>query len=246
MKQVADRVVIERLQKQLLDLHENRQAHDQQFNLGLGLMESSFPGKVFPRGAVHELISMSSEEAACTSGFISVVLGKLMRKGGLCLWISTVPRRSIFPPALKFFGIEPESIVFVDANKPKETLWALEEALKCDALTAVVGELSELGFSESRRFQLAAERSRVTCFIHRFRPKKENAVACATRWKISSIPSMTPVGMPGLGFPRWNIELLKVRNGKPNNWQVQWSQQGLEYLAPGIISPSQTIDRQAG
>jgi protein ImuA len=28
--------------------------------------------------------------------------------------------------------------------------------------------------------------------------------------------------MPGVGFPRWNVELLKVRNGQPGNWQVEW------------------------
>jgi len=30
-------------------------------------------------------------------------------------------------------------------------------------------------------------------------------------------------GMPGVGFPRWQIELLKVRNGKPGKWTVEWS-----------------------
>jgi protein ImuA len=29
--------------------------------------------------------------------------------------------------------------------------------------------------------------------------------------------------MPGVGFPCWNVSLQKVRNGKPGNWQVEWS-----------------------
>jgi len=29
--------------------------------------------------------------------------------------------------------------------------------------------------------------------------------------------------MPGLGFPRWNIELLKVRNGQPGSWEMEWA-----------------------
>jgi protein ImuA len=33
-----------------------------------------------------------------------------------------------------------------------------------------------------------------------------------------------------MGFPRWNIDLLKVRNGKPASWQVEWSPKGLEYI----------------
>ena len=30
--------------------------------------------------------------------------------------------------------------------------------------------------------------------------------------------------MPGVGFPRWNVELLKVRNGKPCTWELEWSE----------------------
>jgi protein ImuA len=29
-------------------------------------------------------------------------------------------------------------------------------------------------------------------------------------------------GLPGIGFPRWQVELLKVRNGKPGSWQLEW------------------------
>jgi protein ImuA len=29
-------------------------------------------------------------------------------------------------------------------------------------------------------------------------------------------------GIPGVGFPCWNVELLKVRNGRPGTWQVEW------------------------
>lgn len=243
---MADRSVIEQLQKQILALQHTHTPSEQIPNLGLGAMESAFPGGVFPRGVVHELISISSEEATCTSGFMAVVLGKLLAQGGSCLWISTTPRRSIFPPALKTFGIDPERILFVDASKPKDTLWALEEALKCDALGAVVGELNELNFNESRRLQLAVERSRVTGFIHRFRPKTQNAVACVTRWKVTPLVSSIPDGMPGVGFPAWNIELLKVRNGQPGEWQVKWSPKGLEYIEQETITMPQSYERQIG
>ncbi len=28
--------------------------------------------------------------------------------------------------------------------------------------------------------------------------------------------------MPGVGAPRWKVELLKVRNGLPGAWIVEW------------------------
>ena len=242
MKREADRLVIEQLQA--MCVQGNRAPGEQQLQLGLGVLENAFPGKVFPKAAIHEFISFSSQQAACTSGFMSVVLGKLMQPDGVCVWVSTKPRRALFAPALKNFGVEPHRILFVDTGKPKQTLWALEEALKCEAVSAVVGELNELEFNESRRLQLAVEQSRVTGFIHRFRPKNQNAVACVSRWKITSLPSETPDGLPGLGFPRWNVQLLKVRNGMHGEWQVQWSpRKGLEYIQqPGVAGG----ERKAG
>jgi len=240
MRKIADRTIIEQLQKQILTLQGTHRTLEQQVSLGLGAIETAFPGNAFPKGVIHELISSTLEDAACTSGFISIILGKLMKQGGSCLWIST--RRNIFPPALKAFGIEPDRILFIDTAKTKNALWALEEALKCDVLTAVVGELSELSFNESRRFQLAVERSQVTGFIHRHWPKAENAVACVTRWKISPMVSTLPDRMPGVGFPAWNIQLLKVRGGKPGEWQVQWSPKGLEY----IVNPITVIHHNYG
>jgi protein ImuA len=118
--------------------------------------------------------------------------------------------------------MRPENVVFVDLHKQSELLWAIEEALKCDALTAVVGEIRELGFTESRRLQLAVEKSGVTGFIHRHNPKTESSSACTTRWKIRPIQSLSQDGLPGVAHAVWNVELLKVRNGLPGSWQIGW------------------------
>ena len=37
-------------------------------------------------------------------------------------------------------------------------LWVIEEALKCEGLAAVIGEIKELSFTQSRRLQLAVEK----------------------------------------------------------------------------------------
>lgn len=229
-----------------MQLEGSRQLQDQQLELGLGELEKAFPGHVFPRGVIHELISFTSEEAASTSGFLGVMLGRLMRQTGSCLWISATPRRSIYPPAFTAFGVAPEKVLFVDTSTAKDTLWAIEESLKCEGLTAVVGELSELGFNDSRRLQLAVERSGVTGFIHRFRPKTNNAVACVTRFRVTPLPSVLPQGMPGIGFPRWKVELQKARNGRPGEWQVQWSPRGLEYIGGEDMAVSPTGSRLTG
>ena len=99
----------------------------------------------------------------------------------------------------------------------------MEEALKCGALTVVVSELCDLTFTASRRLQLAVEQSRVTGFVLRHRYKKLSTNACVSRWQVSSLPTDSIDDLPGIGFPKWKVELLRIRNGYPNTWNVQWN-----------------------
>ncbi len=219
----AKQELIQHLQKEILSLQGvKRPGSSQAVIQGLEFIEAAFPERFFPTGAVHEFISPTAEDATATNGFIAGLLGQLMNKGGACLWVSN--SRKVNPSALNMFGIATERIIFIDLTKPKDALWAIEEGLKCEALSAVVGEIKDLGFNESRRLQLAVENSRVTGFIHRHQPRSENIVACMTRWKIKAIASKTEEGMPGMGYPRWNVQLMKVRNGKPGCWQIEWAE----------------------
>lgn len=191
-------------------------------SIGLGPIEAAFPNRVFPTGTIHEFISELPEHAAASDGFITGVLKSLMLKGGACLWIGT--SRLVFPPALKTFGIDPDRIVFIDLNREKDILWVMEEALKCEGLAAVIAEMKQISFAESRRLQLATEKSRVTGFVIRTDPGKLSSTTCTARWKITPIPSnLEDESIPGVGYPRWNVELLKVRNGNPGIWQMEWS-----------------------
>jgi protein ImuA len=195
---------------------------------GLGPINQSFPQASLPLGAIHEFISEGTESASATLGFISTIVSPLMKKGGAGIWIG--PVRKIFPPALELFGIEPSRMIFIDLQKEKDMLWAAEEALKCPALSVVIAEVPEISFTASRRFQLAVEQSHVTGFIHRSNPRNLNPNASVSRWKITPLPTETYDGLPGLGYTRWNIELLKIRNGKPGEWQVEWSDHRLRFI----------------
>ncbi len=202
---------------------------------GLGPILQAFPEKRFPTGAVHEFLSPGPGQAAAACGFLAGLLSTFLRPEAGLLWIGS--SRLIFPPALKAFGLDPQRIIFIDLKTDKEALWAIEEALKCRALPAVVGELRELSFTESRRLQLAVEQSGVTAFIHRRAPRTENTTACLSRWKITPLPSEPEAGLPGVGYPRWQAALQKVRNGKPGSWQLEWTPQGFRHV-PGLRAAS--------
>jgi len=218
---VATHDIIRKLQQDILPLQGFKPVTGNSIDINFPLLEHAFPNATFPTGAVHEFISSTQEGRAATSGFAAALMGKLMESGGACLWIGSA--QTVFTPALQTFGAEPHKIIFVNINREKDKLWVMEEALKCERLAAVAGEIRDISFTDSRRLQLAVEKSKVTGFLFRHQPRNLNTIACIARWKITALASETEADMPGIGFPAWQVELLKVRNGKPGVWQIEWT-----------------------
>jgi protein ImuA len=213
--------VITRLQKQILQWQGfNPLPIDKNKGIGLGELESAFPNGVFPTGSIHEMICPTHEHGAATSGLLAGILQSLMQKGGVCLWISL--SRKLFPPSLTVFEIQPDQIIFIDLQHEKDVLWTMEQALKCEGLAAVVAEVKEINMVQSRRLQLAVESSKVTGFILRNDPRKLSANTCVARWQVTHLPSELNDNLPGVGFPQWQIDLLRVRNGTPGSWKLKW------------------------
>ncbi|GGH71294.1 protein ImuA [Filimonas zeae] len=197
-------------------------------------INQAFPQHTFPTGAVHEFISHHPEDFAATIGFINTILQALMAHGGPCMWISS--RRQTFPPGLAVFGIQPERIVFVDVQTQRDVLWATEECLKCEKLAAVVSDLKEVSFVQSRKMQLAVEASRVTGFILRHQPKLTETTASVARWRIKPLATPKDELIPGLGFASWQVTLEKIRNGVPGSWQVINDPDGIMLYNPQTIT----------
>ncbi|MBZ4189451.1 Error-prone repair protein ImuA [Niabella sp. 3A5MI-3] len=238
-----NRILFQQLQEQLLQLQGLRAPVDtEQQDMGLGIINRSFPHRSFPLSAVHELVSSTLQEAAATTGFMAGLLGTLMQRGA-CLWVSR--HRKIFPPALNAFGIIPDQVIFAEVPDDKSALWTIEEGLKCESLAAVVGEVQELDFTASRRLQLAVEKSRVTGFIHHHTSRATENLACVSRWRIRPFASVAPEGLPGVGFPGWQVELCKIRNGQPGAWRVQWTDRGF-YVVPEKSVEQAVVIKKAG
>ncbi|MHA4739612.1 ImuA family protein [Dyadobacter sp. MSC1_007] len=201
-------------------------------DFGLGPVMKTFPEGVFPRVGMHEFVSNSPEQTAATSGFMAALAGKMMKEDGLCVWLGR--HRTVYPFALSQFGVSPDRVIFVDLKKDKDLLWAIEEALKCDALSAVVGEIKELNLTESRRLQLTVEESRVTGLLHRVAPRLSNPVAAVCRWRISPLPGASDLVLPGIGFPRWQVTIEKVRSGEPGSWRLEFRDGSFELITESV------------
>jgi protein ImuA len=97
--------------------------------------------------------------------------------------------------------------------------------LRHGGLGAVVAEVARLSMTASRRLQLAAEGSgSIGLAIRRWRRPTEAAdfgqpTASVTRWRVSALPA-TPLPVPGVGRPRWQLELIRCRAGETADFEV--------------------------
>jgi protein ImuA len=237
--------IISRLQTDILRLQGFKTSNSSPVDFGLGTISDAFPNRTFPLGAVHEFLSNLPEDAAATGGFITALLSPMLKmNSGVIVWIGK--SRTVFPPALKSFGIQPDRCIFLDLQNERDVLWAMDETLKCNAITAVICELREISFTASRRLQLAVERSNVTGFIVLNNNKKLTTTACVSRWRITSIPSKQIDGLPGVGFPTWKVELLRMRNGKVGVWHIQWKEGRFIHLDTNQAIEQLLYERKAG
>ncbi|HWI94415.1 MAG TPA: hypothetical protein VNT20_24255 [Flavisolibacter sp.] len=208
----------------------------------LGRINEAFPNKVFPFSALHEFFCFNPEEVAASSAFIAGLLSSRVSKVATVVWIG--PSIKVFPPSLRWFGIEPHCVVFLHVKKEKDISWAIHEALTCSSLSAVVGEMPEMSMTASRRFQLAIEDAGVGCFILRKNPKNLLTTA-VSRWHIQPLSTKTEKDFPGIGHPRWKVDLLKVRNGKTGSWNIEWANNGFRYPSKLAVLPD-TLHKQIG
>lgn len=190
-------------------------------------IQQAFPGAVFPSGVTHEFVLSSIENFSTTGAFITTIISSWLNTQGAIVWIGA--EQKLLPSALEPFGVPPDRFLFVRVANEKDLLWVTEEALKCPAVGAVVSEVKDMSFTASRRLQLAVEESRTTGFIIRPDRLKLPPTACVSRWRVSQLPSESIDNLPGIGFPIWKVELLRVRNGQPGVWNVQWADQQFNY-----------------
>lgn len=189
---------------------------------GLPEIDAVLPDGGLAYGALHEFAGGGSGtvDGAAAALFAA---GVAARTTGYVVWCLTRP--DLFFPALVQAGLHQNRVVFVEADKEKDVLASMEEALSYGGLGAVVGELVRLPMVASRRLQLAAERTgTMGIVVRRWRRQTEandfgQPTASTTRWRVSVMPS-DELPVPGVGRARWLLELMKSRAGECGEFLV--------------------------
>lgn len=183
---------------------------------GVAEIDATLPGAGLSYGAVHEFAGGGTGvvDGAAAALFAA---GIAARTRGKIVWCLTRP--DLFFPALAQAGLHPGRVVFVEADREEDVLASMEEALAFGGLGAVVGEIVRLPMVASRRLQLAAEKTgTMGLVVRRWRRQVEASdfgqpTASTTRWRVSVMPS-EELPVPGVGRPRWLLELMRVKAGE--------------------------------
>jgi protein ImuA len=196
---------------------------------GVAAIDDALPGGGLALGALHEIMGTGADEedGAGAAGFAAGIAGRIA--GGLVLW--AMKRGDLYGPGLAAHGLDPARIVRVAAPRDGDILWVLEEGLRTSTspggIAAVIGEVGRLPMIAGRRLQLAAERSGVTAFLLRrwhsgdeAKTERMRPSAAMTRWRVASLPSL-PSDEPGIGQPRWRVDMLRCRGAEPAAWTVE-------------------------
>ena len=230
---IAERALLPELREQIRRIERPAAATHEVLPFGVAAIDRVLPGGGLARGALHEILGASGDEedGALAAAFAAGIVGRLAAQrslggDGMVLWC--LPRPDLYGPGLAAHGLDPGRLVLVRAPRDDEILWAMEKGLRAPGIAAVIGEIGVLPAVASRRLQLAAERSGITAFLlRRWRDggqaARERALpnAAVTRWRIAALPSRPPSGEPGVGRPRWRVELLRCRGGEPACWEVE-------------------------
>lgn len=195
-------------------------------------------------GALHEVSAteVAGEQGALGAAFIACLLVRFLASaapGRPVLWVA--PVLDLHPPGLLAYGLDPGRLLLASAKDDSAALAAAEAALRSGALAAVVTETGLLTRLAARRLHLAARGRGATALVLRRWPHgrpapprgaarstpDRNAAegnAAATRWRLSPAPSVVhplPTTPYALGMPRWAVELLQARGGRPGAWLME-------------------------
>lgn len=151
-----------------------------------------------------------------------------------------------FRDGLKMLGLGDERLLFIETRKDGEILWALEEALKSNAVAGAVAAVDALTLLASRRLDLAAREANAACLLLRTREPKDISAA-RRRWRIAPAPSAPhPYDEDAPGAPRLKAVLTRSRGEPPGEWILEWDDETHRFgLASGLAGDGLVPDGRA-
>jgi protein ImuA len=211
-----------------------------------------------PAGLLHEIYADSRRDAAASLGFaLGQARGLLTPQRRALIVVQLMHETQDmgvpYGPGLKSFGVEPDTVVLGRVANITEFLWAIEEAVTCQAVAAVIADVAghhkALDFTASRRLSLRAASTGASMFLLRYGLERE-ATAARLRWHMAPVLSAeTMFDARAPAGPRFRILLEKGRLAGDRrsagiDLLVDWTKDG--FVMVGSSTERRRVRRQAG
>ncbi|MBH1991471.1 MAG: protein ImuA [Sphingomonadaceae bacterium] len=193
---------------------------------GIGSVDDRLASGGVDGGGLHEIAAGSSsltDDAAATLFLAGIAARYAAEVGQTVCWAMTV--FDLYAPGLEQVGIGPEKLLYAQGRKDVDVLAIAEDALRDGSLACVIAEVKSADMTATRRLQLAASDGQTPMLLYRRHRTRDRCPlsspsAAMTRWRISCVPSER-LPCPGVGRPRWQVELVRQRNGDPFSLELE-------------------------
>lgn len=206
---------IQQLAAQLRRIERNQptRASDKLISTGLAVLDDLLPEGGIHSGSIIEWLSPSQASGAGTLAFL-IAAHQIHDDGALIVVDS---QSNFYPPALANFGIDFDRLIIIRPNNMKDTLWSLEQALRCPGVAVVICRLDDLDNRTFRRLQLAAETGGSLGLLLRSDRFREQPSWAKARFRVSGHRSAFPPFSSPSPYERLlQLELLRCRNNCEN------------------------------
>ena len=197
---------------------------------GHAALDALLPGGGWPSQDLIEVLQPLHVQAEWR--LVAPAVAALVARGGSVLLIG--PRQCPHLPGLAQWGVPADRVVWVHAATEAQRLWATEQALKSDALTAVMSWLPQARPEQLRRLQTLAAAHAGLSFL--FRPMAQAQVASPAPLRLALSLGQQP--------DEWQVQVLKRRGSwlpqpvalrVPVAWRRLWA----PWQAPTVVLPVQ-------
>jgi protein ImuA len=174
---------------------------------GCAGLDRLLPGRGFRRGSLVEWLADGQGSGAATLAMISARLACDKTETCEARTLVVVDRRGEFyPPGAVNLGVELQRLIVVRPDSKADNDWALDQALRCPGVGAVLTWQRKLAGRTFRRLQLAVEQSGVLGLL--IRPATARAEPSWAGVRLLVEPLLV---RPLLGSRRLRITLLRCR-----------------------------------
>lgn len=203
-----------------------RHARGPALPFGVPVIDHRLADRGLDAGGLHEIAAASAslnDDAAATLFLAGIAARFADQPGFNVFWAVTA--FDLYAPGLEQVGLGPEKLLYAQGRKDVDVLAMAEDALRDGSLACVIAEVKAADMTATRRLQLAASDGQTPILLYRRHRSRERCPlttpsSAMTRWRVGCLASER-LPWPGVGRPRWQVELVRQRNGHPFSLELE-------------------------